>query len=275
MSLQRFFFKFSKNILSKLVLIFLLLTLISKILHHKEIENDCLSAFDSNFDFKPNKNFSKHPSCSEDWLTIDQYGTVLFKEKFKIKNCSYATVEWFVNDFKFKLSEFKEIKNNSQLDINQEFFHIKCFSKDQKYYFGFPKIFHSAPKPEEDNINVFFYLMDSISRDEWLEKLPKSSEYLIKTLKSRILSRYNIVGDGTPAALIPLLTSKHENELPSTVKENKNSSFVDEAYPFIWKEFKQELGYKTLFAEDMAQIGTFQYRLVGMRNPPTDHYTRF
>ena len=94
-----------------------------------------------------------------------------------------------------------------------------------------------------------FIGLDSVSRLKWVSELPKSTEYLLKTLDAKILSGYNIVGDGTPAALIPLLTGKHEFELPSTLKWNKNDIHVDVAYPFIWKEFEGKLNYATLYNE--------------------------
>ncbi|KAH3841038.1 hypothetical protein DPMN_114497 [Dreissena polymorpha] len=43
--------------------------------------------------------------------------------------------------------------------------------------------------------------------------------------------------------------------------------------PFMWKNFS-ERGYVTMYAEDMPQIGTFQYFTRGFINAPTDHYMR-
>ncbi|KFD44721.1 hypothetical protein M514_14401, partial [Trichuris suis] len=83
---------------------------------------------------------------------------------------------------------------------------------------------------------------------------------------------YNIVGDGTPAALLPILTGKTEEELPETRRSQRKASFVD-VYPFIWKELKR-FGYATLYAEDMPSIGTYTYRLKGFKEQPTDHYLR-
>lgn len=83
-------------------------------------------------------------------------------------------------------------------------------------------------------------------------------------------------------------------------KRFTNASFVDDVYPFIWKNFSAA-GYVTLFAEDQAflgvqnffvmsrkiifimgegrsksirSLGMMNHRLKGFRNPPTDHYTR-
>lgn len=54
-----------------------------------------------------------------------------------------------------------------------------------------------------------------------------------------ILFSYNIVGDGTPQALIPILTGYTELELPDTRKRmHEKAQFVD-VYPLIWNTFKE------------------------------------
>lgn len=135
---------------------------------------------------------------------------------------------------------------------------------------------------DEDNIkaeqktpklNVVIYGFDSLSRNSFIRKLPKSYEYLTNQLKGDVLQGYNIVGDGTPQALIPLLTGFNELELPETRKRMKNSQFVDEAFPFVWKEYERE-GYVTAFNEDIPNVGTFSYRLNGFKVTPTTHYMR-
>lgn len=72
---------------------------------------------------------------------------------------------------------------------------------------------------------------------------------------------YNIVGDGTPQALIPILTGKTELELPDARKRISTAHTVN-SYPFIWNDYKT-YGYVTAYIEDMADQGTFHYRLKG------------
>lgn len=67
-------------------------------------------------------------------------------------------------------------------------------------------------------LNVLMFGFDSLSRNTFIRKLPKSYRYLKTNLNSLILEGYNIVGDGTPQALIPILTGKIELELPDTRK---------------------------------------------------------
>lgn len=53
--------------------------------------------------------------------------------------------------------------------------------------------------------NVIMFGFDSLSRNAWIRKLPKTYEYMTKHLDADVLELYNIIGDGTPQALIPVL----------------------------------------------------------------------
>ncbi|CAH0556728.1 unnamed protein product [Brassicogethes aeneus] len=121
-------------------------------------------------------------------------------------------------------------------------------------------------------MNVLMFGFDSISRNSFQRKLPKSYDYLMNDLEGVVLQGYNIIGDGTPQALIPILTGKTELELPDTRKRMKNSEFVN-SYPFVWNDYK-DAGYVTGFFEDVAELGTFTYRLNGFKETPVDHYMR-
>lgn len=52
--------------------------------------------------------------------------------------------------------------------------------------------------------NVIMYGFDSLSRNAFIRKLPNAYEYMTKELNADVLQLYNIVGDGTPQALIPV-----------------------------------------------------------------------
>jgi hypothetical protein len=51
--------------------------------------------------------------------------------------------------------------------------------------------------------------------------------------------RYNIVGDGTPAALFPILVGKNELELPDVRKKMKKTGYVDDM-PFIFYKLRDD-----------------------------------
>lgn len=55
-------------------------------------------------------------------------------------------------------------------------------------------------------LNVLMFGFDSLSRNMFIRHLPRTYHYLHETLQMIDLRGYNIVGDGTPQALIPILT---------------------------------------------------------------------
>ncbi len=70
-----------------------------------------------------------------------------------------------------------------------------------------------------------------------------------------------------------VFAGKTETELPETRKVmGPKATYVD-VYPFIWEKYEKH-GYVTNFLEDSLDIGTFQYRLKGFKDQPTDIYTR-
>ena len=58
-------------------------------------------------------------------------------------------------------------------------------------------------------MNVLIFAMDSMSHLTYQRKLPKTYEYIQRKLGSVVLNGYNIVGDATTAAIIPMTTGKH------------------------------------------------------------------
>ena len=121
-------------------------------------------------------------------------------------------------------------------------------------------------------VNVLIWGFDSLSRNTFIRKLPRTFAFLRDKLNTTVLHGYNIVGDGTPQALIPILTGKTEPELPDTRRRRWHSDYVN-VYPFLWKDFERD-SYVTAFNEDQPMIGTFQYRLRGFNPQPTTHYMR-
>ena len=81
-----------------------------------------------------------------------------------------------------------------------------------------------------------------------------------------------IVGDGTTAQLSAMLTGIAERKQPEARRKKASSEPVDK-WRWIFKDFKQT-GYATLFSEDSPKFASFNYRLHGFKDPPTDHYAR-
>ena len=84
---------------------------------------------------------------------------------------------------------------------------------------------------------------DSVSRLTWIRNLPRSYDYLVNQLGATVLEGYNVVGDGTPQALLPILTGKTEKELPEARRGFPNAATVD-GHPWIWNELR-DVGYVT------------------------------
>lgn len=183
----------------------------------------------------------KYAQCNQaNWITVLDNGTLsynfdyLTKSSISIEKCEYSFIKWHIDDAQYFVSEPVRIKNGETLDLNEEFFLISCQSNTLSYYkTALARIFKSKLTKKSNHqslkpINVMMIGLDSVSRSNFLNHLPRSSEYLIKEMKTTILNGFNIVGDGTPAALIPILTGKHEHELPNTIKKTPNTSFVDQ-----------------------------------------------
>lgn len=71
----------------------------------------------------------------------------------------------------------------------------------------------ASQKPTSDQMNVMMIMLDSMSHMSFRRKLPKTYGYLKRNLASTILNGYNIVGDATLAALIPILTGNMNSYL--------------------------------------------------------------
>ena len=63
-------------------------------------------------------------------------------------------------------------------------------------------------RPEALPLSVIIIAFDSLSRNAWRRYLSKTYNYFVDEMKGIVLEGYNIVGDGTPQALLPLLTGK-------------------------------------------------------------------
>ena len=165
--------------------------------------------------------------------------------------------------------------------ISSDFFMANCSASDGANYVnvhaGIAPVDQTTTEPTggQQNtlpLNILMIGFDSVSRMRWMRSLPSTYDYLVKSLGAVVLEGYNIVGDGTPAALLPILTGKHEQELPEARRNHKGATTID-GHPWIWKDFKK-LGYVTQFGEDRCNMAAFNYRMLGFKDQPVDHYMR-
>ncbi|GFS53414.1 uncharacterized protein NPIL_44221 [Nephila pilipes] len=197
--------------------------------------------------------------------------------------CKISYIER-VDDFTIQLGKSVLLTSEEgPINLEGDFSIVECESEKKKQWTNLlvgihrnetlvRKVRSLKPPPNSMKLNVIMYGLDSMSRMHFIRKLPKTYKYLTEELKAIVLKGYNILGDGTPQALIPILTGYTEEELPETRKRMKNAQFVD-VYPFAWKNFSSS-GYITAWAEEQPDVGTFTYRLKGFKNQPTDHSMR-
>ncbi|CAG4960892.1 unnamed protein product [Parnassius apollo] len=98
------------------------------------------------------------------------------------------------------------------------------------------------------------------------------SDHVKVSCSGKNVDGYNIVGDATPAAIVPLLSGKTELEMPEARISYAKDMFIDPEL-FMFRILKK-YGYHTAYFEDMPWIGTFQYRYNGFKSQPADHYLR-
>lgn len=143
--------------------------------------------------------------------------------------------------------------------------------EEYKDFFTFVQLNHSKRNINQNKkkkINILVIGVDSVSRLNLHRQLPKTVNFL-KAQNAVEMLGYNKVGDNTFPNVVPILTGLSVEELTMLCWNNSNTVF-DEC-PFIWKNYKNH-GYITGFGEDAANIGLFNYLMVGFRKQPTDFY---
>lgn len=220
-----------------------------------------------------------------DWLSLKNNLVFINKDAIRRHGNIKCKITYLkrVNDFSNTKSKEVLLNSNEELTLEDDLFSAECEGSNDASWNNIMIGIHKKTEVIERSkknkllkntpkLNVLMFGLDSMSRLHYMRKLPKTYNYLISTLNAVVLKGYNIVGDGTPQALIPILTGFTERELPETRKRMSNANFVN-IYPFIWKNFSQH-GYVTAFGEDLPSTGIFTYRLKGFDDLPTDHYMR-
>ncbi|GBP00548.1 hypothetical protein EVAR_73116_1, partial [Eumeta japonica] len=196
--------------------------------------------------------------------------------------CEYRDIV-YENDNKHSLNPAERVKGNDVYRLKKsDHVKISCTGKVFRsnsslkwsgHAAGFRALIpNKSPAAREDALSVLILAFDSTSKNGFIRRMPKSYKYLREGLDAVILNGYNIAGDGTPAAIFPILTGKTELELPDVRKSMNNHAHLD-VMPFIFYTLRDD-GYRTAYFEDMPWIGTFQYRFNGFLEQPADHYLR-
>lgn len=198
-------------------------------------------------------------------------------------NCTYSRIDR-KNEYEFVETQLGWYANGTSLSGYS--FRAQCWAADGK---GYDNIHASVPYPHGPigeriknssdrlskrplDLNVLIYLMDSVSRINFVRKLPKFYSFLTETMQAHVMEGFNVVGDGTPWAVIPMLTGHFQTELPEARKRFVNASYVD-GWPFLFKNYTAA-GYVTSYAEEQPWFSAFTYKLKGFDQAPVDHYLR-
>lgn len=155
--------------------------------------------------------------CSIQNAIVDRLGMI---------TCDFTSIVRGNNDFDIENGERVRSKGRFEM-IQSDFVSVKCWTDDprnRQYWSGLltgirkPAVEALQPRANKEMpFSVIMFGLDSMSRNAFIRKLPKTYEYLTQQLGADVLQGYNIVGDGTPQALIPVI----ECSIPAKVKVNK------------------------------------------------------
>lgn len=222
----------------------------------------------------------------KDWVTCNGSQCYVVKEILDLMplvECHYSDVI-YVNDDEYFVETPVILKGVERYTLRYSD-HVKIYcTSDNRFPFsiwspkwygikaGFRQITINVPPGREDSPNVVIVAFDSVSHNQFLRRLPLAYNFLTKKLDATVLNSYNIVGDGTNAALFPVLTGKTELELPDARKGTNRNAKVNPG-DFLFFKLRED-GYHTAYFEDLPEIGTFQQRYNGFKYQPADHYLR-
>ncbi|XP_026316624.1 uncharacterized protein LOC113227811 [Hyposmocoma kahamanoa] len=228
-------------------------------------------------------------TCNEkDWVTCD--GDQCFVVKDVLDEVPYIECEYrdiiYINDDYYYLDSPIKLRAQQRFNFTKSD-HVKvtCLANNRNpnrfqiptwsgLKAGFRPVSVSVPPGREDSVNVLILTFDSVSHNHFLRSVPQAYKILTEELGAVVFNNYNVVGDGTLAALFPILTGKTELEFPD-VRRKLNNFFPKHLNPmdFLFGQLHKD-GYHTAYFEDLPKVGTFTNRLNGFRYQPADHYLR-
>jgi hypothetical protein len=197
--------------------------------------------------------------------------------------CYYAPFSRLTDYLVVRNETLNSLHIGNRVRITSEFIQVFCENHNQtQIYLDYHSFFpeknpmqndekHAEAEPEKYNVMIFG--IDSVSKLNFHRMLNETSNTLLNELNAIELHGYNKIDDNTYPNLIPLLSSLTADELnDACLSSNTSSTFFDNCH-FIWNDFKNQ-GFKTLFSEDSASLGLFNYFKGGFDKQPVDFYWR-
>lgn len=194
--------------------------------------------------------------------------------------CFYAPFTRLSDNVVTKNETLNLLPFGKRMKIDWEYIQVLCENANQtQIYVDFHTFFSPTLKEAEGSnenddgkYNVMILGVDSVSKLNFHRMLNETTKTL-EHLGAIELHGYNKVDDNTYPNLIPFLTGLSSDELTGACLSNSNMSLQFDHCHFIWDEFKKK-GYSTLFSEDSAAYGLFNYFKKGFQKQPTDIYSR-
>ncbi|XP_055687131.1 uncharacterized protein LOC129792266 isoform X2 [Lutzomyia longipalpis] len=169
------------------------------------------------------------------------------------------------------------------LPQDSEFIYVNCSSKSGKekyrnvhYVMREKKIINDRFErfkvkfTKKRPLSVLMMGIDSISRLNLIRAMPNTAQHIYNSGWFE-LKGYNKIDDNTYPNLMAILTG-FNSSLSYSVCNPVQVGKLD-ACPMVWYSYR-ESGYVTAYAEDEAEISTFNFNKKGFRHPPTDYYLR-
>lgn len=188
--------------------------------------------------------------------------------------CYYAPFTRLTDYLVAKNETLTILPYGQRIKIDFEYIQVFCENSNQtQIYVDFHSFFPTPPAPPSTNsndYNVMILGVDSVSKLNF-HRMFNLTAKTVEELGGIELHGYNKVDDNTYPNLIPLLTGLSSDELTGACLSNA-SMYFDNCH-YIWDDFKKK-GYSTLFSEDSAALGLFNYFKNGFEKQPTDFYFR-
>lgn len=193
------------------------------------------------------------------------YGQVVKVDEEQIRiNCTYDFGEKpiYVDYHYFIFPEINYLYNHiDEIDLDLEYEDLKKIVIDE-----LPNVVDSS------RMNVLVFGLDAVSRLNFNRQLNKTLDLILSRLDAIEMFGYNKVEDNTYPNLIPVLAGLDVDELDAHCLPNGTKSTFDDCH-FVWQDYRDR-NYTTVFAEDVAKLGLFNYAHAGFEQQPTDYCLR-
>ncbi|XP_017769082.1 PREDICTED: uncharacterized protein LOC108557171 isoform X4 [Nicrophorus vespilloides] len=196
-------------------------------------------------------------------------------------NCCYQNVSRGDKNIDNTISLSKCVDFNGEVNLSKKAVLVKCLNKATKkeVYSNvhMPVIITSKEKAKiakhdksSRPLSVLIVGVDSVSRLNMMRDLPKTRSFL-NTNGWIEMQGYNKIGDNTFPNLMAILTGREKDNAYDACDPTVTGKL--DSCNFIWSDYGK-FNYITGYAEDSADISTFNYLKKGFKEEPVDYYYR-